>query len=155
MDRAVAAATTSVAAFPGVYPAGPVGEAVRVGSWDDFVSRYNGLSEDSSLAALAVSQFFQNGGTSAYIVRLDAGNMMHASAKIGGIVLTALSAGAAPNGASVTLLPSSDLGATPPPAVDFVATASDTTPLETIKGLPSAPDDLAKGINGRSSFFSA
>jgi uncharacterized protein len=154
VPHVVQAATTSVAAFPGVYPSGPVGEAVLVGSWDDFVSQYGGLSEDSSMAALAVWQFFQNGGTSAYIVRLDSGNMTRASAKIGGIVLTALSAGAALNGTSVTLRPSSDLGATAS-AVDLVATAVDNTPLETIKGLPSTPAGLAKGINSGSSYFSA
>jgi len=150
----VQAATTSVAAFPGVFPSGPVGEAVLVGSWDEFVSQYGGLSEDSSLAAFAVWQFFQNGGTSAYIVRLDSGVMTHASAKVGGIVLTALSPGAALNGTSVTFRPSSDLGATPP-AVDLVTTAADSTAVETLTGLPSAPADLASGITNGSKHFSA
>ena len=154
VPHVVQAATTSVAAFPGVYPSGPVGEAVLVGSWDEFVSQYGGLSEDSSLAAFAVWQFFQNGGTSAYIVRLDSGVMTHASAKVGGIVLTALSPGAALNGTSVTFRPSSDLGATPP-AVDLVTTAADSTAVETLTGLPSAPADLASGITNGSKHFSA
>ncbi|MDQ5808598.1 MAG: hypothetical protein M3320_07985, partial [Actinomycetota bacterium] len=60
VPQQVTAATTSVAAFPGVYQQGPIGKALLVGSWDDFVTNYGGLDANSSLAALAVWQFFQN-----------------------------------------------------------------------------------------------
>lgn len=149
-------ATTSVAAFPGVFPTGEVGVAVEVSSWDDFVTQYGGLSDSSSLAALAVWQFFQNGGGSAYIVRLQSDDMAYATARIGGIVLTALTPGASANQFQVGLRPSKALGAGTS-AVDFIVASAlpPHTPVETLMGLDWHPDALAAGIRAGSSYFSA
>jgi hypothetical protein len=60
---------TSIAAFVGWAPMGPVDEAVLVQSWLDFQSQFGGL-DARSLLGYAVNQFFGNGGQQAYIVRL-------------------------------------------------------------------------------------
>jgi uncharacterized protein len=62
---------TSIAAFIGWAPQGPVDEAVMVESWSDFVRQFGGLSSGNYLG-YAVNQFFANGGQQAYIVRLVA-----------------------------------------------------------------------------------
>ena len=60
---------TSIAAFVGWAPQGPVDEAVLVQSWLDYESLFGGLDSDSPLG-YAVNQFFGNGGQQAYIVRI-------------------------------------------------------------------------------------
>jgi phage tail sheath protein FI len=60
---------TSIAAFIGWAPQGPVGQATLVQSWGDFQSQFGGLYTGVYLG-YAVSQFFANGGQQAYIVRL-------------------------------------------------------------------------------------
>ncbi len=66
---------TSIAAFVGWAPQGPVDEAVLVQSWLDYEALYGGLDSDSPLG-YAVNQFFNNGGQQAYIVRIGwSGNL--------------------------------------------------------------------------------
>lgn len=60
---------TSIAAFVGWAPQGPIYEAVLVESWLDFQNQFGGL-DLRSLLGYAVNQFFGNGGQQAYIVRL-------------------------------------------------------------------------------------
>ncbi len=67
--------TTSLTAVLGAFPRGPVDAAVLVGSWDEFTSRFGMAGElpfgtNPSLSVFAVRQFFANGGTGAWIVRL-------------------------------------------------------------------------------------
>lgn len=66
--HAIIPATTSVTAVVGVFPEGPVGEAVSAGSWAQFVSVFG---NDGGRATDAVRQFFQNGGGAASVVRLE------------------------------------------------------------------------------------
>ena len=60
---------TSIAAFIGWAPQGPVTEATLTESWADYEALFGGLDARSDLG-YAVQQFFANGGTQAYIVRL-------------------------------------------------------------------------------------
>ncbi len=60
---------TSIAAFIGWAPQGPVNQPTLVQSWGDFQSQFGGLSSGAYLG-YAVNQFFGNGGQQAYIVRL-------------------------------------------------------------------------------------
>src|ERR1700744_5171302 len=62
---------TSIAAFAGWAPQGPVTEAVLVTSWSDFARQFGGLSSGNYLG-YAVNEFFADGGQQAYIVRLVA-----------------------------------------------------------------------------------
>ena len=60
---------TSIAAFVGWAPQGPVDEAVLVQSFLDYEALYGGLDTHGPLG-YAVNQFFSNGGQQAYIVRI-------------------------------------------------------------------------------------
>lgn len=69
----IAGVATSNTAFVDYFPQGPVNQPVNVTSWADFTRRFGGLSSLSE-ASYGVQQFFLNGGTSAWIVRItDAG----------------------------------------------------------------------------------
>jgi uncharacterized protein len=63
---------TSIAAFVGWAAQGPTSQAVMVLSWSDFARQFGGLDARSYLG-YAVSQFFNNGGQQAYIIRIVAG----------------------------------------------------------------------------------
>ena len=66
---------TSIAAFVGWAPQGPTDQATLVESWTDFETQFGGLTQDSgtpNYLGYAVNQFFNNGGSQAYIVRLVA-----------------------------------------------------------------------------------
>ena len=60
---------TSIAAFVGWAPQGPVSEATLVESWSEYETIFGGLDPRSKLG-YAVNQFFTNGGQQAYIVRV-------------------------------------------------------------------------------------
>jgi phage tail sheath protein FI len=66
---AIAGVDTSVAAFLGCASAGPLDQAIRVGSFQDFERDFGGLHPRSELS-YAVHQFFLNGGRDAWIVRV-------------------------------------------------------------------------------------
>src|SRR5579863_5050226 len=63
---------TSIAAFVGWAAQGPTNQAVLVQSFMDFQRQFGGL-DSRSLLGYSVSQFFNNGGQQAYIVRLVQG----------------------------------------------------------------------------------
>jgi Bacteriophage tail sheath protein len=63
---------TSIAAFIGYTEQGPVDEAVHIFSFADYERAFGGLTVDSPLS-YAVQQFFTNGGTEAYVVRVASG----------------------------------------------------------------------------------
>lgn len=67
--RSIRGVATSVAAFIGTFDRGLENEAVRVLSLSDFEREYGGLTRDSE-ASYAVQQFFLNGGSEAWIVRV-------------------------------------------------------------------------------------
>jgi phage tail sheath protein FI len=60
---------TSIAAFIGWAPQGPIDRAQLVLSWSDYYAQFGGLDTRSYLG-YGVSHFFANGGQQAYIVRL-------------------------------------------------------------------------------------
>lgn len=70
--RSIAGVATSVAAFVGYTARGPIDRPVRIFSFADFERQFGGLSLDSDLS-YAVSQFFLNGGSTAWIVRVASG----------------------------------------------------------------------------------
>src|SRR5262249_36325217 len=67
--HSITGAATSIAAFIGWAPQGPTKQAQLVSSWSDFNRQFGGL-DSRSLLGYPVSQFFQNGGSQAYIIRL-------------------------------------------------------------------------------------
>jgi hypothetical protein len=60
------------AAFIGVAERGPVGEAVKIFHFTEYQNRYGGFIPNSFLSHAAY-QFFNNGGTQCYIVRVAGG----------------------------------------------------------------------------------
>jgi phage tail sheath protein FI len=60
---------TSIAAFVGYTLSGPDNRAVELFSWADFERNFGGLAADSELS-YAVQQFFANGGTDCFVVRI-------------------------------------------------------------------------------------
>jgi uncharacterized protein len=64
--------STSITAFIGYTAKGPVNKAVQILSQGDYERNFGGLHRDS-LVSYAVRQFFLNGGTNAYVVRVAAG----------------------------------------------------------------------------------
>jgi hypothetical protein len=70
--RTITAVSTSVTAFVGYTPRGPLGEPVTLTSFADYERRFGGLSADSVLS-YGVQQFFLNGGSTAIVVRLVSG----------------------------------------------------------------------------------
>jgi Bacteriophage tail sheath protein len=66
--RPIAGVSTSVAAFVGYFTRAPLNFAIKVFNMGDFQREFGGLHPDSE-TSYAVSQFFQNGGTEAWIVR--------------------------------------------------------------------------------------
>ena len=67
--HSITGVATSIAAFLGWAPQGPITRAVLVESWADYEAVFGGL-DARSLLGYAVNQFFANGGQQAYIVRL-------------------------------------------------------------------------------------
>jgi phage tail sheath protein FI len=70
--RTITGVATSITAFVGYTARGPLNEAVRVQSFADFDRKFGGLHRDSEVG-YAVQQFFMNGGTDSYVVRVATG----------------------------------------------------------------------------------
>lgn len=78
--RTITGVSTSIAAFIDFFKQGPMNEAVQIFGMADFDRIYGGLDKRSE-ASYAISQFFLNGGTEAYVVRVAATDAPHPLAK--------------------------------------------------------------------------
>ena len=67
--RTIIGASTSVTALVGAAKRGPIDKATHVLSFGDFERRFGGLDPDSEMS-YAVRQFFANGGSDAWVVRI-------------------------------------------------------------------------------------
>ena len=67
--RTITGVATSIAAFFGRAQKGPINKAVRCLSYSDFLREFGGGHSASELGA-SVKQYFDNGGSDCYIVRL-------------------------------------------------------------------------------------
>jgi uncharacterized protein len=67
--RTIVGAATSITAFIGRAPRGPVNEAVTINSFGNFERAFGGLNADYPLSYV-VRDFYLNGGSQAIIVRL-------------------------------------------------------------------------------------
>ncbi len=70
-SRPIEGVATSIAAFVGLAKTGPVNTPTLVSNWTQFSQTFGDFLEDSYLAH-AVYGYFNNGGGSAYIVRIGA-----------------------------------------------------------------------------------
>jgi hypothetical protein len=76
-SKPIEGVSTSVAAFVGLAPGGPVNQPMRISNWTQFARLYgdpanpdNGPFMEGAYLAHAVYGFFANGGTLAWIVRV-------------------------------------------------------------------------------------
>ena len=88
----IAGVATSIAAFVGYTPRGIDNRAQSISSFADFERLYGGLASNSELS-YAVAQFFQNGGTQAYIVRAPTHGAAAADVTFDSLTFKALSTG--------------------------------------------------------------
>lgn len=97
---------TSIAAFVGWAPKGPTTQAQLVLSWADYNNQFGGL-DSRSVLGYAVNQFFANGGTQAYIVRLvdttDSPAAAPATATLAPLTVNALNDGGWGNNYSIAI----------------------------------------------------
>src|SRR5262245_51425137 len=70
--RTVTGVGTSVTAFAGFTAQGPIHTPTQLFSFGDFERQFGGLSHDSEVG-YAVRQFFLNGGSEAWVVRVAPG----------------------------------------------------------------------------------
>jgi uncharacterized protein len=70
--RTITGVATSITAFLGKAPRGPVDDPVVINSFGDYERRYGGLAKDSMMS-YAVRDFYQSGGAQAVIVRIANG----------------------------------------------------------------------------------
>jgi hypothetical protein len=80
-NKPIEGVSTSVAAFVGLTPGGPVNEPVRISNWTQFAKIFgdpsnedNGPFMEGAYMAHAVYGFFQNGGGVCWIVRVGEDN---------------------------------------------------------------------------------
>ncbi|HLL82083.1 MAG TPA: phage tail sheath subtilisin-like domain-containing protein [Longimicrobium sp.] len=110
--RTISGVGTSITAFVGYTAAGPLNRAVRVFNFGDFERSFGGLNRKSDVS-YAINQFFQNGGTDAYVVRVASGAAA-ASVRLNNfndeLVLTATAATPGVWGNEVTLKVDYDTG---------------------------------------------
>ncbi len=71
--RTIAPVSTSVCAFVDFFREGPMNEAVEIDGKAGFDRVFGGLHRDSE-ASYAIDQFFTNGGTKAFVVRVASGS---------------------------------------------------------------------------------
>src|SRR5919197_2090257 len=76
-NKPIEGVSTSVAAFVGLTPGGPVNTPMRISNWTQFAKIFgdpnnpdNGPFMDGEYLPHAVYGFFQNGGTNCWIVRV-------------------------------------------------------------------------------------
>jgi Bacteriophage tail sheath protein len=133
--RAITGVSTSVAAFIGEASRGRVGVAMRVLNFSDFERGYGGLTSEYDLG-YAVRQFFVNGGSEAWIVRVAANPLtakLDLRAADNTIVLT------------LTALDAGDFGNSIKVAVDWKTASPDNTFNLTLtpSGNPGAAESYA------------
>ncbi|PTL79511.1 phage tail sheath C-terminal domain-containing protein [Vitiosangium sp. GDMCC 1.1324] len=79
--RTIIGVSTSLTVFLGRTERGPVNQATRVSSWEEFEQHFGGLLASSPMT-YAVQDFFLNGGAQALILRLFNGDPAAATAAI-------------------------------------------------------------------------
>src|ERR1051326_4102066 len=67
--HSITGVATSITAFVGYTARGPVNKAVRIANLGDYQRTFGNITQDSEIG-YAVQQFFLNGGSDAYVVRV-------------------------------------------------------------------------------------
>jgi phage tail sheath protein FI len=105
--RTISGVSTSIAAFAGWAPKGPDTRAVLCLSWADYDRIFGGLDARGYLG-YAVSQFFGNGGTQCYVIRLTGAGDVAATAVVDGLEVVATGPGTWANAYQLVTKPRAD-----------------------------------------------
>ena len=81
--RTITGVSTSNTAFVDFFKRGPMNEAVRITSLADFERIFGGLDSRSE-ASYGINQFYLNGGSVAFVVRVAAGDVKRAEVALEG-----------------------------------------------------------------------
>ena len=81
--RTIVGVSTSDTAFVDFFPRGPMNEAVRITSYADFERVFGGL-HPLSKSSYAIQQYYVNGGSIAWVVRVAGGNAVAARLSLPG-----------------------------------------------------------------------
>lgn len=103
----IGAVSTSTAAFAGWASKGAANTPVQCLSWADFERAFGGL-DPRGVLGYTVSQFFANGGSRCYVVRLTGDDDKLATATIDGLVLEASGPGIWANSYKIVTKPRAD-----------------------------------------------
>ena len=122
--RSITGVATSIAAFFGRTQKGPINKAIRCLNYSDFLREYGGAHPRSDLGA-SVRQFFDNGGTDCYVVRLA--KMPAGSTGKAGVTLRNGTGGASRNVLTATAKAPGAWGQDIKLTVDFNTTNPDDT----------------------------
>jgi len=142
--RPIAAASTSIAAFIGIAEKGPLSEAVKVYNFTEYQNKYGRFISGSYLSH-SVYQFFNNGGSQCYIVRVSGSNTNTANIVLkdrGATAQQALTISASSPGVWGNRLAVVIADGTNDPGNEFnlsVYWEGETTPLETFVNLGMVP----------------
>jgi len=140
--RTITGVGTSTALFIGWAPKGPVDRALRMTSYADYERAYGGLHADSYLS-FAVRQFYDNGGSDAYVVRITGvggGAAVAASRTINNLVVVANSPGLWGN--RLKIVPAGTAASFRIDVVDVGPSGTDNILLETFVNLSMTATDL-------------
>lgn len=128
---------TDVAVFLGRTRRGPVGTPVRVESWNDVVGAF-GPPDGSSATPFALRGFFENGGRTAWVLRISGPAETASTLWTDGYRVVATSPGSWANGGRVTIRYQASTVAGPPTVTVRVLVPGE--PAEIFAGM--APDEV-------------
>lgn len=133
-------ASTSETAFVDVFERGPLNVATRVASFGEFQAIFGERHRDSA-ASYGIAQFFLNGGSSAWVVRIAGTNAVAASVSTTHVDLVANGPGTWGNQLQAATQPSADASDLFDLVVRELATstAAGIRQIEVFRGLSSDP----------------
>jgi phage tail sheath protein FI len=152
--RTITGVATSIALFIGGAPRGAVDRAVRLASFADYEREYGGLDHRSFLG-FAVKQFFDNGGSDAYVIRLIGAGSATASVDVTAeLTVSATSPGDWANiyGVRITQRPAPDNARFKLEVLDRANSDAVVESFENMSMADTDPRFPPNVINGRSRF---
>ncbi|MBZ9935652.1 phage tail sheath subtilisin-like domain-containing protein [Mesorhizobium sp. BR1-1-16] len=154
--RTITGVATSITLFIGWSSRGPTDRALRLTSFADFERLYGGLNADeNAFLGYGVRQFYQNGGSDAYVLRIAADDADTATATLGDLTVSASSPGGWAGDFSVRIAfrPAPDDARF---TLDVIQPGANNAVLESFANLSFDPADdrfAPNVINGRSAFI--
>lgn len=111
-SQSISQASSSIGALIGVAKAGVINQAVKIGSWTEYIAKFaNGLDtpfDANNYLPYSVYGFFQNGGKELYVVNVKKTAVKATKTSTHGYKATAVSEGAWGNDIKVSVAKASD-----------------------------------------------